>query len=73
METGHESAADRAAIEALLRGAGYALTGVLLDHGVVPASWPAYAVAAAPCLPGEVHNLLLLPSTLAYRESNGGR
>jgi hypothetical protein len=46
---------------------------VLLDHGVVPASWPAYAVAAAPCLPGEVHNLLLLPSTLAYRESNGGR
>jgi FkbM family methyltransferase len=73
METGHETAADRTAIEALLRGAGYGLTGVLLDHGVVPASWTAYAAAAAPCLKGEVHNLLLLPSTLAYRETDGGR
>jgi FkbM family methyltransferase len=73
METGHESAADRAAIEVLLRGAGYALSGVLLDHGVVPASWAAYAAAAAPCLPGEVHNLLLLPSILAYRESGDER
>jgi FkbM family methyltransferase len=73
METGHESDADRVAIEALLRGAGYALTGVLLDHGIVPASWDAYAAAAAPCLRGEVHNLLLLPSTLAYREHDGGR
>jgi FkbM family methyltransferase len=73
METGHESTADRAAIAALLRGAGYALTGVLLDHGIVPASWDAYAAAASPCLPGEVHNLLLLPSTLAYREDSDER
>ncbi len=72
IETGHESTADRAAIEALLRGAGYALIGVLLDHGVVPANWDAYAAAAAPCLPGAVHNLLILSSTLAYRESSGG-
>lgn len=73
METGHEIAADRAAIEALLRGVGYALIGVLLDHGVAPATWEAYAAGAAPCRPGEVHNLLLLPSTLAYRESSGAR
>jgi FkbM family methyltransferase len=69
IETGHETASDRVAIETLLRGAGYALTGVLLDHGIVPASWESYAAATAPCLTGEVHNLLLLPSTLAYLES----
>jgi FkbM family methyltransferase len=72
METGHESAADRAAIAALLRGADYALIGVLLDHGVAPASWDSYAAGAAPCLPGEVHNLLVLPAAAALPASRDG-
>jgi len=72
METGHESEGDRAAIDALLRGIGYSPIGVLLDHGVVPAGWDSYAAATPPCAPGEVHNLLILPSTLAYRRSRDG-
>lgn len=62
METGHENAADRAAIAALLCGAGYELVGLLLDHGIAPASWEAYAAATTPCTPGEVHNLFVLPT-----------
>jgi FkbM family methyltransferase len=72
METGHENAADRAAIAALLRGADYALVGVLLDHGVAPASWESYAAGAAPCLPGEIHNLLILPGAAARPASRDG-
>jgi len=72
METGHEGAGDRAAIAALLRGGGYDLVGVLLDHGVVPASWDAYASGEAPCLPGEVHNLLILPAAAAHSASRDG-
>src|SRR5260221_653672 len=68
IETGHETIADRAAIAALLRGAGYDLVGVLLDHGVAPAGWDAYASGAAPCVPGEVHNLLVLPSPASRPE-----
>jgi hypothetical protein len=69
METGHEGPPDRAAIPQLLRGAGYALVGVLLDHGVAPANWDAYAAGAAPCVPGAVHNLLVLP---AREQRDGG-
>ncbi len=69
LETGHENAADRAAIAALLRGADYALIGVLLDHGVAPASWESYASGATPCLPGEVHNLLILPAAAVHPAS----
>lgn len=72
METGHESAGDRAAIAALLRGAGHDLVGVLLDHGIVPASWDEYASAAAPCLPGAVHNLLVLPAAAARPANRDG-
>jgi hypothetical protein len=72
METGHESAGDRAAIAALLRGGGYDLAGMLLDHGVAPASWDAYASGEAPCRPGEVHNLFILPATAARPASCDG-
>ena len=67
VETGHENAADRAAIHARLSAAGYEPIGVLLDHGIVPAGWDAYRTGAAPCVPGEVHNLLVLPAAAKAR------
>lgn len=62
METGHETAADRARIATMLCDAGYEIIGMLLDHGIAPASWEAYATATTPCIPGEIHNMLILPA-----------
>ncbi len=60
IETGHETAGDRAAIHDRLCGLGYRLLGILLDHGMADADWPGYLAAAPPFRPGDAHNLLLV-------------
>jgi FkbM family methyltransferase len=61
IETGHEAENDRAAIHARLGGLGYRIIGLLLDHGMADADWPAYRAAAPPFGRGQAHNLLLVP------------
>ena len=61
IETGHETEDDRAAIHDRLAGLGYRILGILLDHGMAEADWPAYCAARPPFRPGEAHNLLLVP------------
>jgi len=61
IETGHEAAGDRPAIRDRLRGLGYRMLGILLDHGMAEADWQAYVAVATPFRPGEAHNLLLVP------------
>jgi len=61
IETGHEAEGDRAAIHDRLGGLGYRMLGVLLDHGMADADWPAYRAAAPPFRAGEAYNLLLVP------------
>lgn len=61
VETGHEGEGDRAAIHDRLHGLGYRMLGILLDHGMAEADWPAYAAARPPFRPGDAHNLLLVP------------
>jgi FkbM family methyltransferase len=62
IETGHEGVGDRQAIHDRLRGLGYRMLGILLDHGMAGASWDAYVRHEAPFRPGEAHNLLLVPN-----------
>jgi FkbM family methyltransferase len=52
---------DRAAIHDRLTGLGYRMLGILLDHGMADADWPAYRDAAPPFAYGQAHNLLLAP------------
>lgn len=61
VETGHEAPGDRAAIQDRLRGLGYRMLGILLDHGMADAAWPAYVATQPPFRPGDAHNLLLVP------------
>src|SRR5262249_58723460 len=61
IETGHEAEGDRAAIHDRLGGLGYRMLGILLDHGMADADWPAYRAAAPPFRAGEAYNLLLVP------------
>jgi FkbM family methyltransferase len=61
IETGHEGESDRAAIHERLAALGYRILGILIDHGMADADWPAYRAAAPPFRPGEAHNLLLVP------------
>ena len=65
IETGHEAADDRQAIHDRLRGLGYRMLGLLLDHGMAEAGWPAYVAAGPPFRPGDAHNLLLVPECAA--------
>jgi FkbM family methyltransferase len=62
VETGHEAEGDRAAIHDRLGGAGYRIHGILLDHGMADAAWPAYRAGTPPFTPGQAHNMLLLPA-----------
>jgi FkbM family methyltransferase len=64
METGHEAAGDRQAIHDRLRGLGYRMLGILLDHGMAEADWPAYLAPEPPFTAGSAHNLLLVPSAI---------
>lgn len=61
IETGHEAEGDRPAIHDRLGGLGYRILGVLLDHGMAEADWPAYLGARSPFRAGDAHNLLLVP------------
>jgi FkbM family methyltransferase len=61
IETGHEGPGDCAGIAAQLGDVGYELAGILLDYGLAPAEWDAYAACVAPFAAGQAHNLLLLP------------
>ena len=61
IETGHEAEGDRPAIHERLRGLGYRMLGILLDHGMAEAEWDAYVAARPPFRRGEAHNLLLVP------------
>jgi FkbM family methyltransferase len=61
METGHEDEGDRTAIHDRLRGLGYRMLGILLDHGMATADWQAYVALAPPFQAGDAHNLLLVP------------
>ena len=61
IETGHEAEGDRAAIHDRLGRLGYRMLGILLDHGMADADWPAYRAAAPPFRAGEAYNLLLVP------------
>jgi FkbM family methyltransferase len=72
IEIGHEAAADRAAIHALLTGLAYDLGGILLDHGVAPAAWDDYRTASGPFVADEVHNLLLRPAPGSEPATHGG-
>jgi FkbM family methyltransferase len=61
IETGHEAEGDRPAISDRLRGGGYRMLGILLDHGMAEADWDAYIAIEAPFRQGEAHNLLFVP------------
>lgn len=61
VETGHEGPGDRAAIHYRLRHLGYRVLGVLLEHGMAEAGWPAYIAAEPPFRPGDPRDLLLTP------------
>jgi FkbM family methyltransferase len=61
IETGHEAGGDRAAIHDRLRGIGYRMLGILLDHGMGAADWQAYVALKPPFRAGDAHNLLLVP------------
>jgi FkbM family methyltransferase len=61
IETGHEAEGDRQAIHDRLRGLGYRMLGILLDHGMAEADWDAYVTLRTPFRRGEAHNLLLVP------------
>ena len=61
IETGHEIETDRPAIRARLQGLGYHMLGILLDHGMAAADWPAYSALKPPFSVGDAHNLLLVP------------
>jgi FkbM family methyltransferase len=61
IETGHEAEGDRPAIHARLRRLGYRMLGILLDHGMAAADWPAYVSLEPPFRAGDAHNLLLVP------------
>jgi FkbM family methyltransferase len=61
IETGHEAEGDRRAIRDLLDGLRYRMLGILLDHGMAAADWPAYAGVDPPFRAGDAHNLLLIP------------
>jgi FkbM family methyltransferase len=61
IETGHEGDGDRPAIHDRLRGLGYRILGILLDHGMAAADWQAYIALAPPFRAGDAHNLLLVP------------
>ena len=37
------------------------MLGILLDHGMAAADWPAYIALHPPFRAGEAHNLLLVP------------
>ena len=61
IETGHEAEGDRTATHDRLRGLGYRMLGILLDHGMATADWQAYVALAPPFRAGDAHNLLLAP------------
>jgi FkbM family methyltransferase len=61
IETGHETETDRPAIRGRLQGLGYRMIGILLDHGMAAADWPAYSALKPPFSVGDAHNLLLVP------------
>ena len=61
IETGHEMETDRPAIRGRLQGIGYRMLGILLDHGMAAADWPAYSALKPPFSVGDAHNLLLVP------------
>src|SRR5262249_26828437 len=61
IETGHEAEGDRRDIHDRLRGLGYRMLGILLDHGMAEARWDAYVATEAPLRWGEAHTLLLVP------------
>jgi FkbM family methyltransferase len=61
IETGHEAEGDRPAIRDRLCGIGYRMLGVLLDHGMASAGWPAYVALEPPFRADDAHNLLLVP------------
>jgi FkbM family methyltransferase len=61
IETGHEAEGDRPAIHDRLRGLGYRMLGILLDHGMAEADWDAYVSSMPPFRRGEAHNLLFVP------------
>jgi FkbM family methyltransferase len=69
IETGHEAEGDRAAIHDRLAGLGYRMLGILLDHGMAPADWPAYIALDPPFCAGDAHNLLLVPDGVISRIS----
>jgi FkbM family methyltransferase len=69
IETGHEADGDRAAIHDHLAGLGYRMLGILLDYGMAPADWPAYAALDPPFRAGDAHNLLLVPDSVSSRAS----
>jgi FkbM family methyltransferase len=69
METGHEADGDRAAIHDRLARLGYRMLGILLDYGMAPADWPAYAALDPPFRAGDAHNLLLVPDEVSSRVS----
>jgi len=61
IETGHEADGERALIQDRLAGLGYRVLGILLDYGMAPADWLAYAAIDPPFRAGDAHNLLLVP------------
>lgn len=67
IETGHEAEGDRQAIHDRLRGLGYRMLGILLDHGMAEADWDAYVTLQTPFRRGEAHNLLLVSEEAAPR------
>jgi SAM-dependent methyltransferase len=61
VETGAEAPSDRPAIHYRLRHLDYRMVGLLLEHGIAEAGWPAYVAGEPPFRAGEPRPLLLLP------------
>lgn len=62
METGHDDRPKRERIASVLRPLEYELAGIILENGILPATWEHYLDLAAPFSPGRSDNTLLLPA-----------
>ncbi|HVH76515.1 MAG TPA: hypothetical protein VM755_16485 [Stellaceae bacterium] len=61
LRVGDEPESDRPAIHYHLRGTGYRMIGILLEHGMAEAHWPQYVAREPPFEAGEAREVLLVP------------
>lgn len=61
LRVGEEPSNDRPAVHYHLRGSGYRMIGILLEHGMAEAHWPEYVAREPPFEAGTPREVLLVP------------